>query len=67
MFRMVEIEINSQCNRKCSYCPNSFMKRKEQGEMESKVFYKLLESLRKIKFDGRISYHSLESLCYVKI
>ncbi|WP_162149306.1 MULTISPECIES: radical SAM/SPASM domain-containing protein [Acetivibrio] len=54
---MVEIEINSQCNRKCSYCPNSFMKRKEQGEMESKVFYKLLESLRKIKFDGRISYH----------
>ncbi len=57
MFRMVEIEINTMCNRKCVYCPNSIMQRKEYGEMKKELFKKILNDLNKIEFDGRISYH----------
>lgn len=57
MFEAVEIEINSQCNRKCWYCPNSAHKRIENGEMDSSVFLTLMEQLRNIDFKGRVSFH----------
>lgn len=57
IFSMVEIEINSMCNRSCWYCPNSIAERKEQGEMEPSLFKLLMEQLQCINFNGRISYH----------
>ncbi len=55
---MVEIEINSNCNRKCQYCPNSKLKRTNLPlYMDTELFNKILSELKKINFDGRISYH----------
>lgn len=57
LFKVVEIEVNSNCNRKCSYCPNSRYQRKEKGEMTEETFRKIIEQLEKVHFTGRISYH----------
>jgi 2-deoxy-scyllo-inosamine dehydrogenase (SAM-dependent)/8-amino-3,8-dideoxy-alpha-D-manno-octulosonate transaminase len=54
---MVEIEINTGCNRRCSYCPNSVARRNEEGEMAPELFRHLLEQLRSMSFGGRVSYH----------
>ena len=56
MFHVVEMEINSMCNRKCSYCPNVADKR-PSGYMEEALFEKIINELAVIDFDGRISYH----------
>lgn len=57
MFCNVEIEINSNCNRKCSYCPNFSYVRKEQGEMEEFVFIKIMDDLKCIGYSDRITFH----------
>jgi len=57
LFSMIEVEINSHCNRSCWYCPNSIAQRKESGEMDPRVYQTLMEQLRSIEFSGRISYH----------
>jgi len=54
--KMVEIEINHQCNRSCSYCPNSVASRKEQGEMSPELFEKLMQDLKDMNYQGSISY-----------
>ncbi|OUR93628.1 hypothetical protein A9Q84_19355 [Halobacteriovorax marinus] len=56
-FSAVEIEINSNCNMSCSYCPNSGHARIEQGEMDPALFERIMVQLRDINFKGRISYH----------
>src|ERR1700730_14562092 len=56
MFRAVELEVNSMCNRKCSYCPNVSDKR-PLDYMEESLFEKVIQELAAIDFDGRISYH----------
>lgn len=57
MFCNIEIEINSQCNRKCSYCPNFSNVRIEQGEMEEFVFLRVMDDLKYIGYSERITYH----------
>lgn len=52
----VEIETTTICNRKCEYCPNSTIGR-EPNEMEESTFYKIIDSLKKINYTGRISPH----------
>ena len=56
MFRVVELEVNSMCNRTCGYCPNVSAKR-PLGYMEPALFEKIIGELGDINFDGRISYH----------
>ena len=56
MFRAVELEINSMCNRTCGYCPNISDKR-PLGYMEESLFFKIIDELAAIDYDGRISYH----------
>jgi len=56
MFRNVELEINSMCNRTCSYCPNVAAKR-PLGYMEESLFRKIIAELAEIDFDGSVSYH----------
>lgn len=58
LFTVVELEVNSKCNRKCSYCPASKVSPKDVPEyMSAEIFNKLIEELEKIKFSGKISYH----------
>lgn len=56
LFDAVEIEINSDCNRRCSYCPNSLGPRLERGEMEVDLYRRIIDELALIHFAGRISY-----------
>lgn len=53
---LVEIEINSACNRKCSYCPNSVSKRVESGEMEEQTFVRIMDQLREYDYSGKIAF-----------
>lgn len=54
----VEIEINSRCNRKCSYCPVSIMPFPQVPRLiQENVLSAFIERLVEIDFDGRISFH----------
>ena len=57
LFSNVEIEINTNCNRKCSYCPNSLNVNMEKRSMRKEVFERILDELYQVSFAGRISYH----------
>lgn len=56
LFKIVEIEINSQCNLACSYCPNREFERKEQGEMSLENYSMIIEQLVELNFKGRLSH-----------
>jgi radical SAM protein with 4Fe4S-binding SPASM domain len=56
MFRNVEMEINSMCNRTCSYCPNVSHQR-PSGYMDESLFQKIIAELAEMNFDGKVSYH----------
>ncbi len=51
----VEIEINHNCNRACSYCPNSSLERKTKGMMSGEFYQFVLQKFADISFTGRIS------------
>ncbi|MBY0552896.1 SPASM domain-containing protein [bacterium] len=53
----VEIEINSDCNLSCAYCPNSKSERIEKGHMPLETFKKIMLQLQQYNYAGRISYH----------
>lgn len=57
LFMGIEIEINSGCNKACSYCPNADHQRVEQGHMEESLYLILLKQLQDINYKGRICYH----------
>lgn len=52
----VEIETTTVCNRKCEYCPNYTVGR-PAAYMQEQTFYKIIDSLKKQNFSGRISPH----------
>lgn len=54
--KAIEIEINSHCNRACSYCPNVNQKRVEQGVMSKDTFSLILQQLQEFDYSGRISF-----------
>jgi len=54
----IEIEVNSRCNRKCSYCPVSIMPHPQVPRLiQEHVLSSFINRLMEIKFDGRISFH----------
>ena len=53
----IEIEINSDCNLSCAYCPNAKAKRVEKGLMSPTLFENIMLQLQKHNYAGRISYH----------
>lgn len=58
MLQNVEIEVNSRCNRRCSYCPVSLNPTPNVPRlMSDEVFERILSELGSIEYDGRISYH----------
>lgn len=56
LFKSVEIETTSICNRKCTYCPN-YSNKRPYGYMEDELFYKIIDELSEIGFSGRFSPH----------
>lgn len=59
-FSVVEVETITTCNRQCSYCPNSVFERgllKNQKLMKEEVFYKIVDELGNLGFEGRFAPH----------
>ena len=56
MLRVVEIEINSFCNRKCPWCPNSKIDRSKKTPLPFMTYMKVIRELKKHDFQGTISY-----------
>lgn len=56
--KFVDIEVNSTCNRKCSYCPVSILPPpKVPIYMNNDLFDKVIAELFRINFAGIFSYH----------
>lgn len=57
-FSDFNIEINTSCNRRCAYCPNSVFERgliKNEQRMDEALYHKLIDELATINFRGRLS------------
>lgn len=55
--RLVEIELFSYCNRKCVWCPNSYVDRQSHKTyIDVNVLCNLLQELKKNNFNGAISF-----------
>jgi len=55
--RLIEIELFSQCNRQCSWCPNSYIDRhSENHELDEEVFIKLIDELAEHNYSKYISF-----------
>ena len=53
----IEIEVFSYCNRKCWFCPNSFIDRHSKNSyMKEDDYLFVLEQLASIDYDKKISY-----------
>lgn len=56
--KMIEVEVNKNCNLKCGYCPNSLIKGKEPEQlMQQDLFRKILLDLKEIKYAGKMAFH----------
>lgn len=51
----VTIENTTACNRSCPYCPHNYVDR-EVEYMDSSVFEKIINDLRKMEFNGMVSF-----------
>lgn len=57
-FKMVEIEINTHCNRRCSYCPQGISEYRRPAKfMSLETFRHIMLSLKEVGYSGRLSYH----------
>lgn len=58
IFKVVEIEVNNLCNRKCTYCPVSVLSKPPAPHyISGQLFERIISELARIEFSGRISYH----------
>lgn len=54
--KMIEIEINKFCNRKCEWCPNKEFNRTQIEPLDIITYIKLLQELKSNNFKGSISF-----------
>lgn len=54
--KIIEVEINSFCNRKCSWCPNKILDRTKAKELDEETYRNLIRELKNNSYDGTISY-----------
>ena len=56
-FVFIEIEVFSYCNRKCWFCPNSFIDRRTVNLiMPEQKYLNILQQLKDMNFEGEIAY-----------
>jgi GTP 3',8-cyclase len=57
-FTVVEMEVNSRCNRRCGYCPVSVLPTpKGDRYMSEELFDRIISELERVGFRGNLSYH----------
>ena len=56
LFEKISIEINSYCNRSCTFCTRTQDER-EKIRMPEELVYKVLFELAEIKYQGMIAFH----------
>ena len=57
--KFIELETSTQCNRACSWCPNSQYDRGEKQEyMEEDLFKKIVDDLSGSLYSGQIALHN---------
>ena len=54
--KLIEIELFSYCNRKCSWCPNYLINRSNNIFIKEKIFDKLLNNLLEFNYQGIFSF-----------
>lgn len=55
--KLIEIEVFSYCNRKCWFCPNSFIDRHSFNSfMSEKMYLNIIDQLKEIEYDQEITY-----------
>lgn len=55
--KLIEIEVFSYCNRKCWFCPNSYIDRKSETVlMPEETYLSVLQQLKDIDYDKEITY-----------
>lgn len=54
MFEAIDIEINTNCNYRCDYCPNRTHYR-GVNYIDDDIFKKIIFELKQVKFSGRVS------------
>lgn len=55
----VALAINTACNLKCPYCPNSIIKTKiKEYLMPKELFKKIINNLKEINYDGIFYFHT---------
>jgi len=54
MFKAIQFETLHGCNLNCKTCPNSVIE-KHNELMSEKIFFKILDDLKKVNYKGRIS------------
>jgi hypothetical protein len=53
--RWIEIETSSQCNRRCTYCPNAEFDRLSSNDfLDASLYTRVLHDLRSIDYDGEL-------------
>jgi radical SAM protein with 4Fe4S-binding SPASM domain len=53
--RSIEFETHAYCNRTCSFCPNSFLDRRNKSQlMPEEMFKKILSELKAFDFAGQV-------------
>lgn len=67
--KLIEIETFSYCNRKCWFCPNSFIDRhSDNNVMPEEIYLSILNQLAEINYDKEITYSRYnEPLAYKEI
>ena len=67
--KFIEIEIFSYCNRKCWFCPNSFVDRLTENHfMPEDQYLSILQQLKDINFSGEVAYSRYnEPLAYREV
>ena len=56
VLRLVELELWSYCNRKCSWCPNSFIDRHNNKYINYTILKNLIQSLKNMNYSGYITF-----------
>lgn len=59
LFSYIEIETFAKCNNNCSFCPvNIHDDPREHRKMPEELFYKIIDELASIKYNGKLGLYS---------